>query len=536
LNKSGLEILLALRQKSIFLTRRAEIFNNTKFVVLFASLLLIVMVFAPTLPFGQAMKSDKTVFADSFEHKSATWFPQTTGVGELYGVGGIAPGGVWKVVDDGTGNHVFQASSDANNRGTATFAGDEQWTDYTVEAKVQTTDTWMGIIVRADSTGKNFYSCYISGGPGGGGAEIFKHYNGIWGRDSLAGESSSVPVYTNAWTDIKVEVSNTASGVLINLFYKPDGPQYAYSVAPQAQAFDTQNPYTLGKIGLIFYDNVGPPGSGKHAWFDDVLVTNGHVGGSLEVPWHVTADVVSFPWGQHDILGSDSASRLIVNRPSGTTEVDLTGLMGGLAPSSKYQVMIANGYEPWRKWSMTGLWTLQFNFGSGTDNYNLQITSQDSWGLISGIVVDSQSNNNIGSVTGTLTSLRAPARSTVALIISVNGYVITASGFVDYDVPTYSLTISGTYSDSNSNSGSWNTVSGQLHSIGTTGFPGQLATPVIYFVTDQFGKATWHWNLRSIDFPQSASGNLPISVWINLPPEQSQWSILASDSFTVSIG
>jgi hypothetical protein len=223
----------------------------------------------------------QVVFSDNFEQKRSLWPLQTTGIGESPpspnepSPGGVAPGGVWAVVDDGTGNHVFQASSDDNYRGTAAFAGSSDWTDYTIEARTLSTDTYWGLIVRADPAGKTFYSCYINTNDPSGTRvvlEIWKHSNGIWGRSAIGGgEDNNMPETPGIWRDLKVEVSNTINGVEIKMFLKLSGPQYAYPTIPQGYALDSDSPYTSGKIGLMFYDM--DPSQAKFAWFDDVAVT-----------------------------------------------------------------------------------------------------------------------------------------------------------------------------------------------------------------------------------------------------------------------
>jgi hypothetical protein len=64
-----------------------------------------------------------------------------------------------------------------------------------------------------------------------------------------------------------------------------------------------------------------------------------------EVAWHVSAEVGPVPpYGDGDILGSDTASKLIVNQPNGNTEVALTGVMNGLNPNTVYTVLLSKGY------------------------------------------------------------------------------------------------------------------------------------------------------------------------------------------------
>jgi hypothetical protein len=64
-----------------------------------------------------------------------------------------------------------------------------------------------------------------------------------------------------------------------------------------------------------------------------------------EVAWHVSAEVGPVPpYGDGDILGSDTSSKLIVNQPKGNTEVAMTGVMNGLNPNTVYTVLLSKGY------------------------------------------------------------------------------------------------------------------------------------------------------------------------------------------------
>lgn len=181
--------------------------------------------------------------------------------------------GEWKVVQEpGTSNHVFQACSVAPYRGTTILKGDTSWGDYTVEARVYTTDTYWGLIVRADSSGATFYSTYLNTVENV--AEIWKHTNGMWERGTAALDKAgpdAPAIDPNLWYDMKVVVA----GSKIDLFYKLDGAA-DYPAIPQASAIDAG--YGSGRIGLVFYDDWGPDKNnyvpaGKVGWFDDICVT-----------------------------------------------------------------------------------------------------------------------------------------------------------------------------------------------------------------------------------------------------------------------
>jgi hypothetical protein len=218
-----------------------------------------------------AAKDTKILFKENFENhrnlKNVFDFVTTPG-DNIPGV--VAPGGSWKVIDDGTGNQVLEAKS-VEARGTAAFAGDMRWKDYTIEARTITTDSYMGLIVQADSTGKNYYDCYISPNWPGGLIEIYKHTDGIWGR-SLLNEVYSNDYFTqDQWIDFKVVVTHPDGGTLLQVFFKIAGPNTQYPETPQASYLDTDNPYTSGRIGLLYYDN-GAWGN-TYELFDNVIVT-----------------------------------------------------------------------------------------------------------------------------------------------------------------------------------------------------------------------------------------------------------------------
>lgn len=225
------------------------------------------------IAFATSDKGTKILLSEDFENKRKlenVW-SFVAGVGEENGIGGVAPGGSWTVVDEGSGNHVLQAQSEGGIRGTAAFAGDTRWKDYTIEARTITTDSYMGLIVQADPYGKTYYSCYVSPNWPGGLIEIFKHTNGIWGRTWLAEKYTDDYITQADWIDLKVRVSNPNGGTLLDVFFKLDGPNQQYPETPQLQYFDINSPYTSGSVGLIFYDN-GAYGS-TYELFDNVVVT-----------------------------------------------------------------------------------------------------------------------------------------------------------------------------------------------------------------------------------------------------------------------
>jgi len=103
-----------------------------------------------------------------------------------------------------------------------------------------------------------------------------------------------------------------------------------------------------------------------------------NLAGAEEVVWNLSGDVMPPPYGDHNIPGSDTASKLIVNQPNGNTEVTITGVMNGLNPDSEYIVYLSKPWEPGDTW-WNGLFTdtvQPFNFttdayGAGSWHINL---------------------------------------------------------------------------------------------------------------------------------------------------------------------
>jgi hypothetical protein len=230
---------------------------------------------------------------------------------------GVEPGSIWNVVPGDTqGNYVMTAKSDDSmHRGTAIFAGDTSWSSYVLEARVKANTNYWGLIFNADSSGQQFYDVYFSPGS----TELFKHTDGIWGRDFL-GHGNNTMGY-DTWYKVKVNVSTRTGGIDIMVWYAPDGQNYP--TVPQFQcADDPNNPYfdhlpiySSGRIGLMFYDD-NPP-VGNEAFFDDIKVST--VTGSILfsdsfddylAKWHKINSSIPLTWQFKDINGNavDSAN------------------------------------------------------------------------------------------------------------------------------------------------------------------------------------------------------------------------------------
>jgi len=83
-----------------------------------------------------------------------------------------------------------------------------------------------------------------------------------------------------------------------------------------------------------------------------------------KVDWNLSGAVMPLPWGQHDVIGSDTASKLIVNQPNGATEVAITGAMNGLLPNTTYTVYPSNAWTQSTAWDVTGSYTIDLTYNS----------------------------------------------------------------------------------------------------------------------------------------------------------------------------
>lgn len=110
---------------------------------------------------------------------------------------------------------------------------------------------------------------------------------------------------------------------------------------------------------------------------------------------------------------------------------------------------------------------------------------------------------------------------------SVFPYTFTAIG-------TIALvgSMSGTWSDTISDSGTWTSTSGQAtNHTGDTSWTKQFGNTVPFtFTTDDSGSGSWHVNLRDSDFPLGAETHT-LSVWIN----EAGRTMLISDNFDVIV-
>lgn len=240
-----------------------------------------------------------------------------------------------------------------------------------------------------------------------------------------------------------------------------------------------------------------------------------------KVDWNLSGAVMPLPWGQHDIIGSDTASKLIVNQPNGNIEVAITGVMKGLHPNSTYQVYPSNAWSSSLVWDVTGSYGINVRY-LGVDYPETLILAQSGTN-ITGVSLDTNPPGSFftvfdGSVVGDEINIFANKGSLVVHMIGT----IAPNG-----------SMSGTWQDEvpGTRDGTWETESGEAisQSVGN-GYPGLFGSLQMFtFTTNEFGTGSWHINLRDEDF--SGAGTHNMSIWVNQPGA----TILISDNFEVVV-
>ena len=242
-----------------------------------------------------------------------------------------------------------------------------------------------------------------------------------------------------------------------------------------------------------------------------------------KVPWNLSAAVMPVPpYGSRDIVGSDTASKLIVNQPNGNTEVTITGAMNGLHPNTEYTVYLSNSYVKYTPTNILGIykWLVL-----STYEHDLVITQQNPDGTFSGT----------GGYPAGQSPYMDPGETPETITGQITGDQISLT--TTYQNWVYSVTAIGTIALDGSMSGTspweWHTTEGHVTlASGSTGWPGLFTStiPQFTFTTDGSGAGSWHLNLRDSNFP--GAGKYSMSVWIN----EAGATILVSDSFDVVVG
>jgi hypothetical protein len=280
--------------------------------------------------------------------------------------------------------------------------------------------------------------------------------------------------------------------------------------------------FGLALLGLMMTIAIAPVAAAKPA---------DNTAGAKKVPWHLSGAVMpSPPWGLHDIVGSDTASKLVVNRPMGNTEATITGVMKGLDPNTVYRVSIANAWTTTQVWDVTGTWVLS---ALSSYNHDYILSMQQYGGVITGSATypagqtPSIYETIIGTVVGTTVTIHgiyySDAAHTIATGCEFDAILIinTADG-----------SMSGTFIDNGGGGGSLASTAGHanLVTIGA-GWPGLFNNMQTFtFTTNGQGIGNWHINLKTADFP--SSGTYDLSVWIN----RGSFTVLINDNFQVIVG
>ncbi len=245
------------------------------------------------------------------------WVPPNPPEGGYYiDPSGLDYGGIWNVVpDDAAGDYLMSGrSSDANHRGTGIFSGDVSLSSYTLEARLRSDGPYPGLVFYADGLGQKCYDVYFAGY-----VEIWKNFDGIWGRNPLKLQVSGMDL--TQWYKVKVTVANSEDGTEIKVWYTLDGEEYDED--PQVECidgpanpwYDGTPPYTSGRIGFIYYDDYIV--EGHKGFFDDVVVAaaDGSIlfSDSFDqylAKWHKLGSTIPLKWQYTDCAGNvvDSAN------------------------------------------------------------------------------------------------------------------------------------------------------------------------------------------------------------------------------------
>ena len=142
------------------------------------------------------------------------------------------------------------------------LVGEEDWDDYTVEAKIRMDEhNWAGLIFRAQS--EHEYYVYYLNVPNNK-SELWRHNKGAW--DSRVAITSNIPatkkvkIENEEWYDVKV----IAEGGIFQLH-----------INGELQSEQKDDTYKTGKIGVWGWETA--------ASFDDVMITGDNVIDTLAV-------------------------------------------------------------------------------------------------------------------------------------------------------------------------------------------------------------------------------------------------------------
>ncbi|RKU32158.1 hypothetical protein C6495_11600 [Candidatus Poribacteria bacterium] len=157
-------------------------------------------------------------------------------------------GGIYQVEKGGKAEH--------------SLVGEEEWDNYTVEAKVRMDEgNWAGVVFRAQSE-MEYYIYYLN--VQNNKSELWKHSKGAW--DTRVAITSNIPaagklkIKNGDWFDVKVIV---------------EGNTFQLHINDELQDEKEDGTYKTGKIGVWAWET--------GASFDDVTITGDNVKDTLAV-------------------------------------------------------------------------------------------------------------------------------------------------------------------------------------------------------------------------------------------------------------
>ena len=175
--------------------------------------------------------------------------------------------GNWAIKDG-----IYQL--DKGGKAEHSLVGEEDWDDYTVEAKVRIDEgNWAGVVFRAQSEME--YYIYYMNIPNNK-SELWKHSKGAWDTrvalNSNIGAAGKLKIENEEWYDVKVIV---------------EGDTFQLHINGELQGEQTDGDYKTGMIGVWGWET--------GASFDDVMITGDNVVDTLAVdPNHKLATT----WGR----------------------------------------------------------------------------------------------------------------------------------------------------------------------------------------------------------------------------------------------
>ncbi|MCX6654114.1 MAG: hypothetical protein NTY03_03220 [Candidatus Bathyarchaeota archaeon] len=218
--------------------------------------------------------------------------------------------------------------------------------------------------------------------------------------------------------------------------------------------------------------------------------------GAIKVDWATTTSAVQ---------SFDKACKLIVNRPNGHVITTITGIMRGLKPSTMYTACIIDGHTISTGWSMTGTWTRNVVYSGTTYTHSYTTTQSGNTYTGTGRKPATGTIEATESVTGTITGNHLTFKSTY--LTGDPGYIQDAVGTIAQDG-----SITGTWTDNDSRSGTWTAPAGSAKPTGTTPSTNSLTAPTVSFKTNPVGNANFHINLHRNDFGSDGEHNISLLI------------------------